>query len=86
MSRNTQADALPQWAYILVVTLLIPFAIILTLALTGMNVFGHMDHGGIHVHTGGDNLHIAFAMAHVLRMDRPSGIQFDIPQHGFDSL
>lgn len=38
MSRNTQADALPQWAYILVVTLLIPFAIILTLALTGMNV------------------------------------------------
>lgn len=38
MSRNTQADALPQWVYILVVTLLIPFAIILTLALTGMNV------------------------------------------------
>lgn len=31
--------------------------------------FGHMDHGGIHVHIGGDNLHIAFAMAHVLRMD-----------------
>lgn len=38
MSRDPKTDVLPQWAYTLVVTLLIPFAIILALVLVGMNV------------------------------------------------